>query len=368
MYFLLKSEIESIDIDKNYIKRRIYCPFCKNVLLKKLDSNQIYDKYQCWNIKCEKKNTPFVLIKEYIQYEDLFKTVCETCGEPYNRELIDNGNHHLLLKFSCAGNDCETNLKPYCYNLFRDEWEGTPPPFIDHDENINSNAKVQVKNDSTRESMRCVEISKDSLIESGLKEIPNHFFKIDEIPLLNMKYKEYEKFLKYHKNKFVILVDFPDFIRSLREKIPFNLELILEKSHKLLIEFIKITFKTFDDYIIHYFSKPDKDLELSNKIIINYCMKNRNREFFHILKVPKERGYSDIDSYLITNGVELLERCKIRGFGIVCSERDYHPVMQIASYKNIKSILIGIDTTKIYKEHKIPNMEFLGVWKFFEIP
>ena len=109
MYFLLKSEIESIDIDKNYIKRRIYCPFCKNVLLKKLDSNQIYDKYQCWNIKCEKKNTPFVLIKEYIQYEDLFKTVCETCGEPYNRELIDNGNHHLLLKFSCAGNDCETN-------------------------------------------------------------------------------------------------------------------------------------------------------------------------------------------------------------------------------------------------------------------
>jgi hypothetical protein len=367
MYFLLKSEIESIDIDKNYIKRRVYCPFCKNVMLKKLDSNEIYDKYQCWNIKCDYKNTPFALIKDYIQYEDLFKTVCESCGESYNRELVDNGNHRLFIRFSCTGNDCETHLKPYCYNFFQDEWEGIPPPFIDYDKNTNSKAYNQEISENRTNKMRYVEISKENLIELGLKEIPNHIFKMEEIPLLNMKYSDYNRFLKYHKDKFVVLVDLPDFIRSLREIIPFNFELVLERAHQLLIEFIKHYFHTQDDYIIHYFSKLDTDLELSNKVIINFCMKNRNTEFFHILKVPKERTCSDIDSYLIANGIEILERCRIKGFGIVCSERDYHPVMQIASYKNIQSIMVGLDTPKIYEKYKIPNMKFLRIWKIFEI-
>ena len=361
MYFLLKSEIESINIDKNYIKRRIYCPFCKNVMLKKLDSKEMYDKYQCWNIRCEYKDTSFALIKGYIQYEDLFKTVCESCGESYNRELVDNGNHILLIKFSCIGNDCETHLKPYCYNIFQDEWEGTPPPFIDYDEKIDPKTVNQEKSEKSINNMRCVEISKENLIELGLKEIPNHIFKMEEIPLLNTKCSDYNRFLKYHKDKFVILVDLPDFIRSLREIIPFNFELVLERAHRLLIEYIKHYFHTLDDYIIHYFSKPDTDLELSNKIIINYCMKNRNNEFFHILNIPKGRAYSDIDSYLIANGVEILERCKIKGFGIVCSEKDYYPVMQIASYKNIQTIIVGLNIPKIYEKYKIPNMKFLRI-------
>lgn len=367
MDFLLKSEVESIDIDKNQIKRTVYCPYCNNIMLKKLDSNKFFDKLQCWNTKCEKKNTPFVLLKEYIQYEDLFKPVCESCGQSYNREFIANGNHNLLIKFSCLGNDCETNLKPYCYNIFRGEWEGTPPRFINYDEKINSKDFNQVKNGNNTKKTYSVGISKEDLFELGLKEMSNHIYKIEETPLLTMKDGEYNKFLKYHKDKFVILVDLPDFIRSLREIIPFNFEHVLEKTHQLLLEFIKDSFHTIDDYIIHYFSKPDVDLELSNKIIINYCVKNRNKEFFHNLKVPRGQGYSDIDSYLIANGVEILERSKIRGFGIVCSEKDYLPVMQIASYKKIKSIIIGISNPKIYETYKLPYMKFLGIMKFFEI-
>jgi len=367
MYFLLKSEVESIDIDKNSIKRTVYCPFCKNIMLKRLDSNKFYDKYQCWNVKCKNKDTPFVLLNEYIQYEDLFKPVCESCKESYNREFIVNGNHSLLIKFSCAGNGCEANLKPYSYDIFRGEWEGLPPPFIDHGENSNSKVISQLKNENNTQKMQCVAISKEDLIELDLKEMSNHDCKIEEIPLLNMKNSEYNNFLKKHNNKIAILVDLPDFIRSLRKIIPFNFENVLEKVHQLILEFIKSSFNTKDDYIIHYFSRPDGDLELSNKIIIKYCMKNRKNEFFHNLNIPTGQGYNGIESYLIVNGVELLERCKIRGFGIVCSEKDYLPVMQIAGYKNIKSILIGLNTPKIYEKYKIPHMKFLGIIKFFEV-
>ncbi len=36
------------------------------------------------------------------------------------------------------------------------------------------------------------------------------------------------------------------------------------------------------------------------------------------------------DYYLIANGAEILERCKIRGFVIVSNDKDYLPVMQRA--------------------------------------
>jgi len=49
MYFLLKSEVETIDIEKKYYKKRVYCPFCFKTQLKKLDSNDFYIKYHCWN-------------------------------------------------------------------------------------------------------------------------------------------------------------------------------------------------------------------------------------------------------------------------------------------------------------------------------
>ncbi|MFX0105534.1 MAG: hypothetical protein ACFE75_08590 [Candidatus Hodarchaeota archaeon] len=368
MYFLLKSEIETIDFDKNYIVRRLYCPFCNNIMLKKIDSHKYYEKYECWNKKCEAKHTPFVLLKEYIQCEELFKTTCESCQKSYEREFIVNGSRDLLIKFRCAGNDCETYLNPYCYNIFRGEWEGTPPQFIDHDENKNSRDFNQVINQKNKPKILCVGISQGDLNELDLKEMATQFRKIEDVPLLNMKEIEYDQFINYHNNKIVILVDFPDFIRSLREIIPFTFEYVLEKAHQLLVEFIKHSYRTLDDYIIRYFSKPDADLELPNKIFINHCMRNRNNEFFHILKILGGRGYSDIDSYLIANGVEILERCNIKGFVIVCSEKDYLPVMQIASYKNIKSRILGINSPRIYEKYKVPHMKFLGIMKFFEIP
>ena len=367
MYFLLKSEAESVDFDGNCIKKIVYCPFCENIMLKKLDSNKFYDKYQCWNVKCEKKNTPFILLKEYIQCEDLFKKICDKCKEPYNREFIINEKHDLLIKFSCSGKNCETNLNPYCYSIVRGEWEGVPPQFINYDKKINARDTNQENNEKDTPKIRCVKISKEDLIELGLKEMSNHTYKIEDTPLLTMKAREYDKFLKYHKGKFVILVDLPDFSGSLREAIQFNFEHILHKAHQLLLEFIKSSFHTSEDYIIHYFSKPEEDFELSNKIIIDYCMENRKNEFFHYIKVPNGGGYSDIDNYLIGYGVDILERSKIRGFGIVCSEKDYLPVMLIAGYKNVRSFILGIKTPKIYEKYELSNMKFFKIMKFFEI-
>ncbi|KKM74701.1 hypothetical protein LCGC14_1397650, partial [marine sediment metagenome] len=107
-------------------------------------------------------------------------------------------------------------------------------------------------------------------------------------------------------------------------------------------------------------------LEIPNNIIINLCSKNSNKEIFHLLKVPKGGGYSDIDNYLIANGVEILERCEIRGFVIVSSDKDYLPVMRIASYKRIKSRIIGINTPEIYEKYSITDIKFLGIMKFFD--
>ncbi|MDX1797597.1 MAG: hypothetical protein R3255_03015, partial [Candidatus Lokiarchaeia archaeon] len=269
--------------------------------------------------------------------------------------------------FRCSGKNCETNLNPYCYNIHRGEWEGVPPQFINYDKKSNTQDINQDNNENATPKIQCVKISKEDLIEFGLKDLSNHNYKIEDTPLLSMKVSEYDKFLKYHKGKFVILVDLPDFIGSLRETIQFNFEHILHKAHQLLLEFIKSSFYTSDDYIIHYFSRPEEDFELPNKIIIDYCMKNKKNEFFHYIKVPCGQGYSNIDNYIIGYGVDILERSKIRGFGIVCSEKDYLPLMIIAGYKNVRSFILGIKTPKIYEKYEIPNMKILEIKKFFEI-
>ena len=67
MHFLLKSEVETIDIEKKYYKKRVYCPFCFKTQLKKLESYDFYSKYYCWNKKCEEKEVPFVVLNDYIQ-------------------------------------------------------------------------------------------------------------------------------------------------------------------------------------------------------------------------------------------------------------------------------------------------------------
>ncbi|GAH46016.1 unnamed protein product [marine sediment metagenome] len=87
MYFLLKSEVETIDIEKKYYKKRVYCPCCLQTQLKKLNSNHFYNKYQCWNKNCEEKDIPFVVLNDYIQNEASFDDICDACQEPYPRFL-----------------------------------------------------------------------------------------------------------------------------------------------------------------------------------------------------------------------------------------------------------------------------------------
>ena len=368
MYFLLKSEVETIDIQKKYYKKRVFCPFCFKAQLKKLESNDFYIKYHCWNKNCGKRENPFIVLKDYIQDEDIFEDICDTCQEPLHRELKIDENQNILLIFKCNSKLCETNLEPYCYNYCNKEWEGNPPRVIVYEDMLDSNKlDIEVKEKSIKKN----EVEKEKFLESlsiSSQEQENQevFYKIEEIPLLTMNNVEYSKFLEHHQNKVVCLVDVPNFIRTLRALFPRNFEDVLKKAHKLLLEYIENSFHTSSDYIIRYFSKPDKDLEIPNNIIINFCSDNTNKEIFHLLKVLKGAGYSDIDNYLIANGVEILERCTIRGFVIVSSDKDYLPVMRIASYKNIKSRIVGINTPEIYEKYNIEDIKFLGIMRFFE--
>ncbi len=66
---MFKSEVESIDIKKGYYKKIIYCPFWHKTQVKKLDSNEFYIQYHCWNKDCEEKKIPFIILNKYIQEE-----------------------------------------------------------------------------------------------------------------------------------------------------------------------------------------------------------------------------------------------------------------------------------------------------------
>ena len=368
MYFLLKSEVETIDIKRNYYKKRVYCPFCYKAQLKKLESTSFFIKYHCWNKKCEEKGVPFVVLNDYIQDEDLFDDICDTCQEPLHREFRIDESQNLLLFFKCNRKICESNIDPYCYNYSDHEWEGRPPKITLYDDMLDSN-KLEIH--AKEKILKKSEVEKENVIDSlsnGSQEPTMHeaLYKIEEIPLLTMNNVEYDNFLEHHQDKVVVLVDVPNFIRTLRGIFPRDFENVLKKAHQLLLEYIENSFYMSTDYIIRYFSKPDKDLEIPNNIIINFCSGNPNKEVFHLLKVPKRAGYSDIDNYLIANGVEILERCAIKGFVIVSSDKDYLPVMRIASYKNVKSRILGINTPEIYEKYNVEGIKFLGIMRFFD--
>ncbi|KKM80034.1 hypothetical protein LCGC14_1343920 [marine sediment metagenome] len=371
MHFLFKSEVETVDIKKNYYKKRLYCPDCFKIQLKKLDSSKYYNKYQCWNKDCKANGTPFAVLNVYIKNEENFDDCCDSCQEPLHRKFIHDGGENLLLQFKCSGKLCESNIDPYSYNLRTGEWEGKPPKIVFYDDSALSKSQ-KFENEIKKKQIklkknRIIEENEQKLIDS----LPNQetyeaTYKIEDIPLLTMNSSEYTNFLDRHQQKVVVLVDLPNFIRTLRELFPHNFEDVLRKAHDGILQYIENSFHTSKDYIIRYFSKPAKDLEIPNNIIINLCSKNSNKEIFHLLKLPKGGGYSDIDNYLIANGVEILERCEIRGFVIVSSDKDYLPVMRIASYKKIKSRIIGINTPEIYEKYNITDIKFLGIMKFFE--
>ena len=371
MDFLLKSEVESIDVQKNYPKKVIYCPICFKTQLKKLDSNNFYNKYQCWNKNCEKKNDPFLVINDYIVNEHKFSGTCENCQEPFQREFMIDTNQNLQLVFKCNGKMCDTHLEPYSYNLSRGEWDGKPPKFVLYDDDLVDIRLYLKKAKTIVNAAQKKELEQEYLIPHLTEELQEQNDEVQErciedIPLLTMNNEEYNQFLECHQNRVVVLVDAPNFIRTLRELYPRNFEDVLKKSHEMLLQYIERSFHTSSDYIIRYFSKPDKDLQGPNNIFVNFCNGDSKREIFHLLKLPKGGGFSDIDNYLIANGVEILERCSLKGFIIVSSDKDYLPVMRIASYRKVKSRIIGINTPEIYEKHNITDIKFLGMMKFFE--
>ena len=62
MRFILRSEVEFIDIRKGYIVKQPFCPSCRKTHLIQLDKTKIYTKYHCWNKECKEKEVPFVVL------------------------------------------------------------------------------------------------------------------------------------------------------------------------------------------------------------------------------------------------------------------------------------------------------------------
>ena len=374
MNFILKSEIDS--------KNRYFCPNCNKTQIKKLDVGRLYSKYSCWNKECEKKDVPFVILNKYIELEDFFDPYCENCQEPYVREF-QTDLEKVVLTFKCEGKLCGTYLDPFRYNLHLGKWEGTPPKItiyqdelIDEKqkERLNIKEKKEVKKEKKHQEgiIGQIQSTQTSIINeshrnlSGDKGNACNLCSIGDIPLLTMNSEQYEDFLEYHTNKVVVLVDVPNYVRTLHSLYPSEFDIILKKAYHFLLKFIDNSFNTSTDYIIRYYSKPDNDLKMWNQILIEFCRNNSDREFFHLLEIEKSGHYSDIDNYLIANGIEILERCNIKGFVIVSSDKDYLPVMQIASHKNIRKYIYGINTADIYEKYGISDIQLLGTLEFFK--
>lgn len=374
MYFLLKSEIKA---NKNN-----FCPTCFKTQIKKLDKKASYNKYKCWNKDCKDKNEPFIIINDYIVHEDAFNLTCESCHDHLTREIKiqdDDIEENIVLTFKCMNKMCEIDFEVFQYNLSKNHWEGkTPKLRLYEDQIINIENKGQTKNKSQDESVTIKkpegpEFKSDKIPIKDIAnvdrmyntyEVINTNSHVEDMPLLTMNAEDYEKFLSFHNNKVVVLIDVPNFVRGLREQHKKDFINIVKKAHDLLVKSISNLY-TADEFIIRYFSNPDIDLKPSNDIIMDYCRKNQNTEFLHLLRMMKGRGFSDIDNYIIANSIEILERCHIKGFMIVSSDKDYLPVMRIASYKNVKSYIMGTNTSTIYEQYDIINIKFLGIMKFF---
>ncbi|TFF87941.1 MAG: NYN domain-containing protein [Promethearchaeota archaeon] len=373
MYFLLQSEVQKVDPVNGHPLKKIYCPSCGKSQIYLIDKKELYTKYKCWNKECEMKDEHFVVINDFIKEENNFNLYCENCDQPYSRifEKTDYGYYRLI--FNCDGKLCGMYDNPYIYDLKSGKWIGNMPEFRVYEDEI-SFRESEVK--TSRSGNQIIEKGKDTPIsishsefkskvkpsvESSIEnEILTHGL---DMPLLTMQSDEYQKFLEEHNGKIVVLIDVPNFLRTLHHYYPNRFERILKKAHLLLLKFIADYFSGQNEYIIRYFSKPDEDLASSNAILAS-CAQKKSGEFFHMLRIEKYKGYSDIDNYLIANAVEILERCEIKGFVIVSSDKDYLPVMRIADYRGVKSCMIGINTSDIYEHYNIGDIKFLSILKY----
>lgn len=374
MDFLLKSEVLTRDVNRGHLKRTIYCPFCNKSQIKKIEEHKYYSKYKCWNKHCD-THEPFIVVKDFIEKEEFFNLVCDFCGEPYHRN-VEQENGSLYLKFECQSKLCGSYDEPLIFNLSEGKWENEKPKFKVYDDQVeltppklednNIDSEKGIFNTYQEENLTDSEplLNENSVLSrqsESLKETLDV-----KMPLLNMNKDQYASFLDLHNDKVIILVDVPNFIRTLHDYYPIHFQEILKKAYELLLNFINKYYRVPDKYIIRYFSKPDEDLMRPNQFLMDKCIKNRHAEFFHLLKIDKKGHFSDIDNYLITNAVEVLERCEIKGFSIVSSDKDYLPVMRIADYKEIRSCILGINTSDIYEKYNIGDIKFLNVLNYFD--
>ncbi len=279
MQFLLKSEVETVDIKKDYHKKKVYCPNCFKLQIKKLDSNLLFNTYQCWNKDCKAVGKPFIVLNTNIKNVDLFDGICDSCQEPYHRKFILDKDENPLLVFKCSGKLCESNMDPFVFNLGTGNWEGNSPKVILYDDESLTSNILEIDNKQIKETCNGEEREQDpndfvpyEIQERDIGETHNG---IEDIPLLTMNNTEYTNFLERHQQKVVVLVDLPNFIRTMRGLYPRNFEDVLRKAHDRLLQYIENSFHTSKDYIIRYFSKPAKDLEIPNSIIINFSRKTQ---------------------------------------------------------------------------------------------
>ena len=272
---------------------------------------------------------------------------------------------------------CDTNADPFRYDLTLGKWIGNAPKFTIYEDQLEEIQQKQEQKDSKAKKRE----GKLKEIKAEIISIPSNassnkysttqegvdsLCQIGEVPLLTRNKAQYDAFLAYHDNKVVVLVDVPNFIRTLFSLYPRDFETVLRKAHDILLQFVENSFSTAENYVIRYYSNPDKDLQPWNSLLMEFCRNNLKCEFFHLLEIEKRGHYGDIDNYLIANGVELLERCSLRGIVIVSSDKDYLPVMRIASHKNVRKYIYGINTTDIYEKYGISDIKLMGTLDFFK--
>jgi hypothetical protein len=323
---------------------------------------------------------PFFVINEYIEGEQKFDPYCENCQQPYLREFKEMADGGYRLLFACDGKLCGMYDNPYIYDLNSERWVGKIPDLKVFEDEFSfeespTEASKTKRAGALTEKSEVLEkrVKKKGVIEEASSQEDSEWSEqMDsnieglEMPLLTMSTDEYESFLKMHNGRVVVLIDVPNFLRTLHHYFPNRFERILKRSHILLLKFIDDYFPGQNEYIIRYFSKPDDDLRSSNMILAG-CARESADEYFHMLRIHKSGSFSDIDNYLISNGVEILERCEVKGFAIVSSDKDYLPVMRIADYRGVKSCMIGVNTSEIYEQYNIGDIKFLNVLKYARI-
>lgn len=357
------------------------CPCCGLPRIKKIDSNDLYNKYSCWNKDCECRDVPFAVLNLKLADEDYLDLVCEQCEELYEREFYLDDNGGPMLAFKCQDKLCRFSMEPHVYDLKAGTWHGEGPRLIVYeDQAFPSEVERECLKDNPENpesegfSQGITNLkgqAKTTTIQPSIEKTKYGATKIDlpcemgEIPLLSMNAKRHEQFLNYHEGKVIVFVDVPNFIRTLRDYFPREFEQVLQKAHELLYQFVDSSFNADDAFIVRYYTKPDEDLAESNLMLMEYCRERPEQEFFHSLRINKQGHLSDIDNYLIANAVEVLEACDLRGFVIVSSDKDYLPVMKIAGFKGVRSFIFGVNAPGIYDDYGVENIKVLGLMNFF---